>query len=91
MLLKIGGSVKPKEFREIREGLGLTQQELADIFGLSGYIPINHYESGFRNPSGLIVALMKIFREWNEKKSLELREELKTQAALIRKSKRKKT
>ena len=82
--------MKPKEFREIREKLGLTQKELADIFGLSGYIPVNHYESGFRNPSSLTAALMRIFNDWPEKKSVELREELKKRGAEIRKSKRKK-
>lgn len=83
--------MKPKEFCEIREKLGLKQKELAEILGLSGYIPVNHYESGFRTPSVLIMSLMRIFNEWPEKKSLELREELKARAAEINKSKRKKS
>ena len=81
--------MKPKEFREIRDRLGLTQKELSKIFGLSGYLPVNHYESGFRNPSTLTVALMRLFDEWPEKRSLELREALKEQVARIQKQKRK--
>lgn len=70
--------MKPAEFKKIRENLGLTQKDLSEVFGLSSYIPINHYESGFRNPSILIMALMRIFDEWPEKNSLNLREELKS-------------
>jgi DNA-binding transcriptional regulator YiaG len=81
--------VKPKELREIREKLGLTQKALAEILGLSGYIPVSHYESGFRNPSTLIQALMRIFDEWPDKKSLELREALRLKGAQIKKRSRK--
>lgn len=78
----------PTEFRRIREKLGLTQKELSEIFGLSGYIPINHYESGFRTPSILIMALMRIFDEWPDKSSTHLREELR--AFVIKEQKRRK-
>lgn len=80
--------MKPAEFKKIRENLGLTQKDLSEIFGLSSYIPINHYESGFRNPSILIMALMRIFDEWPEKDSLNLREELKS--FVLKEQKRKK-
>lgn len=66
-----------KEFRAIRERLGLTQPELAEILGLSSYMPVNHYESGFRRPSTLIMGLMRVFDEWPDKRSQELRESLK--------------
>lgn len=81
--------MKPSEFRQIRERLGLTQKELAEILGLSGYIPVNHYESGFRRPSVLIMALMRILDELPEKKSLNLREDLKAQVEKIKKQSRK--
>ncbi len=74
--------MKPKEFREIRERLDLTQKELSEVLGLSGYIPVNHYESGFRRPSTLIAALMRVFNSWPEKKARELRENLKEQVAI---------
>jgi DNA-binding transcriptional regulator YiaG len=66
--------VNPKEFRAIRERIGLTQRELSEVFGLSGYTPISHYESGFRKPSALIAALMRIFDELPAQKSRELRD-----------------
>ena len=65
--------MSPTEFKRIREKMGLTQIELADLFGLSGRNPITHYEMGFRKPSALIVALMRLFDELPEKKSLEFR------------------
>ena len=81
--------MKPKEFREIREKLGLTQKELAEVFGLSSYLPVNHYESGFRTPSVLIQAVMRILDQWPEKKRTELLTELKDECVKLSKSKRK--
>ena len=83
--------MKPKEFREIREKLDLTQKELAEILGLSVYMSVNHYESGFRNPSTLIATLMRIFDDWPEKKSLELREALKEKREPSKSSRRRKS
>lgn len=77
--------------RLLRERLGLTQKELAEILGLSGYIPVNHYESGFRTPNVVIQALMRIFDEWPEKKSRELRDTLLEQTRKIKMSSRKKS
>jgi len=65
--------MSPTEFKRIREKMGLKQSELAELFGLSGRNSITHYEMGFRNPSALIVAVMRLFDELPEKKSQELR------------------
>lgn len=81
--------MKPEEFREIREKLGVTQKELAEVFGLSSYLPVNHYESGFRTPSVLIQAVMRILNQWPEKKRTELLTELKEECAKLSKPKRK--
>lgn len=81
----------PKEFREIRERLGLTQKELAEILGLSGYIPISHYESGFRTPSTTIMALMRIFEEWPEKESTKLRAAMRDHVEKLKQRSRKKS
>lgn len=81
----------PEEFRRIRERLDLTQKELAEILGLSGYGPVNHYESGFRTPSVLIQSLMRIFDEWPEHKSQELQKILRANAKEIKKRQRKKS
>ena len=70
--------MSPKNFKEIREKLGLTQTELSDVFGFSGKAPISHFETGFRQPSELVLALMKIFESLPEKKALELVELLRS-------------
>lgn len=81
--------MSPAEFKRIREKLGLTQTDLAELLGLSGRNPITHYEMGFRRPSNLIVALMRIFEEWPEKKSLELREAIKKHVASTARKRKK--
>ena len=77
--------MKPGEFRENREALDLNQEELSEILGLSGYKPVSHYETGFRNPSLLIQALMRIFKSWPQKKSRELREDLRNEMVSLKK------
>ena len=81
--------MSPAEFKRIREKMGLTQTDLGELLGLSGRNPITHYEMGFRQPSNLIVAIMRILDDWPEKKSLELRGAIKAQTAKVMKKKRK--
>lgn len=66
--------MSPAKFKEIRERLGLTQADLAEILGLSGKQPISHIETGFRNPSPLSQAIMSVADELPEKKAKELLE-----------------
>lgn len=66
--------MSPAKFKEIRERLGLTQADLAEILGLSGKQPISHIETGFRNPSPLSQAIMSVVDELPEKKAKELLE-----------------
>jgi len=81
--------MSPVRFKEIREKLGLTQEELSEVFGVSGRKPISHYETGFRKPGDLIAVLMEIFDSLSEKKSLELRELILSEMRKIKKPKRK--
>lgn len=81
--------MSPVRFKEIREKLGLTQEELSEVFGVSGRKPISHYETGFRKPGDLIVVLMEIFDSLSEKKSIELRELILAEMRKIKKPKRK--
>ena len=83
--------MSPSRFKEIREKLELSQAELGEILGLSGRLPVTHYETGFRKPSNLIVALMELFDSLPEKKSLELRELLLAEMKKIKKPKGKNT
>lgn len=67
--------MSPKHFKEIREQLGLTQPELANLLGLSGKMPISHFETGFRTPSPLISAVMSYLGSLSERKAQEFIEE----------------
>jgi transcriptional regulator with XRE-family HTH domain len=60
------------KFKSIREKLGLTQEELSDMLGLSGRKPISHFETGFRKPSPLIQAIMSLLDSLSERKAAEL-------------------
>lgn len=81
--------MSPARFKEIRENMGLTQTELSEIFGLSGRLPITHYETGFRQPSKLIAALMELFDQLPKKKSAELRDLILNEMRTAKKPKRK--
>ena len=50
--------MKGQEFKNIRTRLGLTQEELADVLGLSGKKAIGNIETDFRQPSVLTIIVM---------------------------------
>jgi DNA-binding transcriptional regulator YiaG len=52
--------VKPSEIKRIRMKLGLTQERMARLFGLSGKHAVSNIETGFRNPNSTIVMLLAI-------------------------------
>jgi transcriptional regulator with XRE-family HTH domain len=83
--------MSPKRFTEIREKMGLTQEQLSEVLGLAGRKPVSHYETGFRKPGDLVAAIMELFDSLPEKKSLELRGLLLAEMQKIKKSNRKKT
>lgn len=81
--------MSPERFKEIRENLGLTQAALSEVFGLSGRLPITHYETGFRRPSKLISALMEIFDQLPASESASLRDLILKEMQKAKKPKRK--
>ena len=66
-----------KEFKKIREKLGLEIAELAAIFGMSGYMAIANIENGSRNPGPLMAVLMRTLNAIPAKKAHEIIELLK--------------
>lgn len=68
-------------FKEIREQLGLTQEELSEVLGLSGKKAVSNIETGNRNPSTLAIAVMEILNELPRKESLKLMQRLKKYVA----------
>lgn len=77
-----------KQFKTARESLGLSQQELASLMGLSGRQAVSNIESGLRNPSVLLAATLMLLTELPEKKSKEMQVLLRGCVLHIRKSKR---
>lgn len=68
-------------FRRIREKLGLTQEELCGVLGLSGKTVVSRIEAGDRNPSKLAMAIMEVLNDLSPRKSQELMELLKSHIA----------
>jgi transcriptional regulator with XRE-family HTH domain len=81
----------PARFKEIREKLKFTQEELSEVFGFSGKMPISHIETGFRRPNPLITALMNLFESLSEKKSVELVDSIKSHMEKRSPAKKKKS
>ncbi len=80
--------MSPQKFKAIREKLGMTQEELADVLGLSSHKPISHFETGFRTPSLLTQALMNALGSLSDRKAAELLELISTHMAKIKRQMR---
>ncbi len=78
--------MSPAKFKEIREKLGLTQEELSIILGVSTYKPISHYETGFRTPSLLVQAVMSYFDSLSIKEAMTFIEDIRHHMAKVKKS-----
>lgn len=65
--------MKGREFKEIRDQLGLTQEELSQVLCLSGKQSVGNIETDFRKPGKLIAVLMRAFVELPKRQSEELR------------------
>lgn len=64
--------MKGSEFKSIREGLGLSQDELAAVLCLSSKQAVSNIETGFRNPSKLSAVLMRVFADLSKSRFKEL-------------------
>ena len=78
--------MSPQKFKSVREKLGLTQEELSDVLGLSGHKPISHFETGFRTPSLLTQALMSILDGLSERKAADMIELVREHMDRVRKA-----
>ena len=52
----------PADIRALRDALGMTQGEFADIMGINGPAYVSAWEAGTRTPSGPAVKLMQAYR-----------------------------
>jgi DNA-binding transcriptional regulator YiaG len=69
--------MKGKEVRLIREKLGLSVEEFADLLCLAGYQSVMNIESDFRKPSKLAIRLLRYLDEQKKKNALEFIVEFK--------------
>ncbi|HAR43295.1 MAG TPA: hypothetical protein DCS07_11815 [Bdellovibrionales bacterium] len=60
------------EFRKIREQLGLSREEMAELIGLSGYNAVSNIELGLRNPSKLAGMLLRVLDSLPRQRANEL-------------------
>ncbi len=63
--------MSPTKFKQIRTKLGLTQEGLAEMFGVAK-LSISQYETGFRSPSMLIMVILSLLNSVPDKKAKEL-------------------
>lgn len=68
--------MKPEEVRRIREQLGLTPEQLAELLGLAGYGSIMNVENGVRRPNKLAIKLLRYLDALPKSKALALIKEL---------------
>jgi len=71
--------MSPSAFREIREELGLTQEQLSKALGVAK-LTISQYETGFRKPGKTVVILMRVLYALPSKKANELLKLMRTYA-----------
>lgn len=80
--------MSPDQIKKIREKVGLTQTELAEILGVSGKVPISHYETGFRSPSLLTLAFLSLLNSLPEKKANDLIELIREHMKKVKRHKK---
>ena len=83
--------MSPQKFKAVREKLGLNQEELSDVLGLSGYKPVSHFETDFRTPSLLTQALMSILDGLPERKAADMLELFRDHVDRVRKAANRKS
>lgn len=61
--------MKGAEVKRIREKFGLSQNQFAEIFGLSGFKAVSNIETDFRHPSKLTMILLRVLDSLPEAKA----------------------
>ena len=73
--------MSPAEIKSTRERLGLTQESMAEAFGVAK-LTMSQYETGFRQPGPTALILLMVVDSLSNKKALAL-------IALLRKAAKK--
>ena len=68
--------MKIEEFKRIREKLGFTQKELAELLGFAGPQTVKNIEGGIRKPGKLAIKLLRYLDSLPQNKAAGLIEEI---------------
>lgn len=74
--------MSPKDIKNLRTKLGLTQKDMAEALGVAK-LTISHYETGFRTPGPTLLILFMVLDSFSKKSALELLGYFKTEARKI--------
>ena len=69
--------MESSEVKRIRNKLGLTQEEVAEIFGFSGPGSVGNIEIGYRTPNRLFARMLRLLDSLSPKKADELLNQLR--------------
>ncbi len=69
--------MKKIDIREIREDLGMTREEFAELLCLSSYNSMMNVENGYRNPGKLTIRLLRYICSLPKAKAKDFIEEFK--------------
>lgn len=74
--------MSPKDIKNLRIKLGLTQKDMALTLGVAK-LTISHYETGFRTPGPTLLILFMVLNSFSKKNALELLGHFKKEADKI--------
>lgn len=74
--------MSPKNIKELRIDLGLTQEQMAHALGIAK-LTMSQYETGFRKPGPTVLILLAVLDSIHRKRALELIEMLDNAAKTL--------
>ncbi len=63
--------MSPVEIKELRTGLGLTQESMAEALGVAK-LTMSQYETGFRKPGPTALICLVVIKSLSKKRALEI-------------------
>ena len=72
-------NVDSNEFKKVRMKLNMSQQQFADLLGMSGKQAISNIETGLRKPGTLVGIILRVLDALPKRKAEELVEQMLTE------------
>jgi DNA-binding transcriptional regulator YiaG len=83
--------VNGREFKTLRESLGLSQRQTAELLGYSGKTAVSNLEAKSAHPSLLACVVLRILVSLPEKRSRDLCELFLKHAEVVKRSRARKS